>query len=389
MREDFSPLAGGRAHRVLARAGFDRGDVRGVARTAAIVAVVTWGPLAVLAAAQGVFLADTVTVSFARDLATHVRLLVAVPLVLLADIVVGPQLTRTVRQLIEARLVSSDDAPRLEAALDEVLRRRDSDLAEVALTVLAYTFAWNATAMQASTGVSTWLTGSAATDGMHFTFAGWWYVLVSAPVFLFLSARWFWRGIVWGLFLARVAELDLGLVATHPDEAGGLAFMGQGQAAFGIIVFAYSSVLSALLAGRVMYGGAHVMDFKVLLGGFVVVAVAVVSSPLLVLVRPLGAARRTALARYSALLTAHNRTFERRWLDGREGAGDDLLGGPDASSVADLGAAFAAVQRMRLLPIDRLTMVVLAASAIAPMIPLVALEIPLKDIVMRLLSVLA
>ena len=56
-----------------------------------------------------------------------------------------------------------------------------------------------------------------------------WYVGVSVPAFLFLGLRWFWRGFVWSRFLARLSRLDLRLVATHQDGAGGIAFVGGGQ----------------------------------------------------------------------------------------------------------------------------------------------------------------
>lgn len=383
---DFSPL-GGPAHRVLSRIGRSR-DARGLLRTATTLSLLTWGPLLALSAGAGLLFSDAVTVSFARDLGAHVRFLIAVPLFLLADLVVGPQLTTIVQRLVESRLVSAADTPRLEAALDEVARRRDSRVAEATLLVLAYLIAWTATGTMRSGAISTWVATTSGA-GVYLTAAGWWYVGVSAPVFVFLFLRWVWRGIVWSRFLARIARLDLGLVATHPDEAGGIAFLGSGQSAFGIVVFAFSAVLSGTIAERILYGGAHVMDVKAPLIGFVILAVATVFGPLLVLARPLGAARSAALARYSALLTAHHRAFETRWLDGRETAGGELLGSSDASSLADLGAAFEAVEKMQIVPIRSPAVVVVAACAVLPMLPAVALEVPLRDVLIKLMGILA
>jgi hypothetical protein len=121
--------------------------------------------------------------------------------------------------------------------------------------------------------------------------------------------------------------------------------------------------------------------------GFLVFALVAVLGPLVVLAAPLAATRRRALARYSALMTAHNRAFEERWLDVGSG-GADLLGSPDGSSLADLGAAFAAVQQMRTLPLSRNAIVAVIALAAAPMLPLVALEVPVKDIVTSLVGIL-
>jgi hypothetical protein len=41
-------------------------------------------------------------------------------------------------------------------------------------------------------------------------------------LFWFLLLRWLWRHAVWGLLLRDLARLELRLVATHPDGAGGL-----------------------------------------------------------------------------------------------------------------------------------------------------------------------
>ena len=384
----FEPLAGGPAHRVLSRAGLLPNDARGVVRSAVLLAMVGWVPLVLLSAMQGILLDGGVTIPFARDMAAHARILFAVPVFCLAELVVGQQLASVVGRLVHTRLVSEADVPRLETALADLARRRDSNLDESVLLVLAFAGGWSGAHVRSATGVTTWL--MTVTDtGMHFTLPGWWYAVVSAPIFLFLFLRWLWRGVLWSRFLWRLARVDLGLVATHPDHAGGLAFVGGGQAAFGIVLFALSAVLSAELAERVVYGGAHVMEHKALLGGWVVLGVAVVFGPLLVLARPLAAARQTALGRYSVLLTAHHRAFEARWLDRHDAVGEALLGSPDPSSLADLGAAYGAVEQMRPVPVTASSLVGVALAAALPLVPLVALEVPLRDIIIRLIGILA
>ena len=85
-------------------------------------------------------------------------------------------------------------------------------------------------------------------EGARLTVAGWWCALVSNPLFWFLLLRWLWRHAVWGLLLRDLAGLDLRLVATHPDGAGGLAFIGQYPNAFAAFVFALSCVVGAAIA---------------------------------------------------------------------------------------------------------------------------------------------
>ena len=76
---DLAPLAGGPAYHLLRRARLFSTDALTLVRTAALLSAVTWLPLLVLSAVDGLLLPGTVTLPFARDAATHVRFLVAVP----------------------------------------------------------------------------------------------------------------------------------------------------------------------------------------------------------------------------------------------------------------------------------------------------------------------
>ena len=221
-------------------------------------------------------------------------------------------------------------------------------------------------------------------SGGGLTAAGWWYVAVSVPVFQFLVYRWLWRGAVWTGFLQRVARLDLRLVASHPHRAGGLG----GQQSFAIVAFAVAAVGSARFAQQILHAGAHVADFKMVLGGFVAIATVVVFAPLAVFAPRLTALRRESHGEYSRLAGGHHRAFEARWLR-RDDAGSELLGSPDVSSLADLDTAFQNVTALRTFPVDRRNVAVVAVAAALPMVPLVMLEIPVAEILRRILGILA
>ena len=221
-------------------------------------------------------------------------------------------------------------------------------------------------------------------SGGGLTAAGWWYVAVSVPVFQFLVYRWLWRGAVWTGFLQRVARLDLRLVASHPDRAGGLG----GQQSFAIVAFAVAAVGSARFAQQILHAGAHVADFKMVLGGFVAIATVVVFAPLAVFAPRLTALRRESHGEYSRLAGGHHRAFEARWLR-RDDVGSELLGSPDVSSLADLDTAFQNVTALRTFPVDRRNVAVVAVAAALPIVPLVMLEIPVAEILRRILGILA
>jgi len=176
-----------------------------------------------------------------------------------------------------------------------------------------------------------------------------------------------------------VARLDLQLVASHPDRAGGLGFIATGEQSFAIVVFAVAAVDSARFAQQILHAGAHVADFKMVLGGFVAIATVVVFAPLAVFAPRLTALRRESHGEYSRLAGGHHRAFEARWLR-RDDVGSELLGSPDVSSLADLDTAFQNVTALRTFPVDRRNVAVVAVAAALPIVPLVMLEIPVAEI---------
>src|SRR5664279_1124262 len=80
-----------------------------------------------------------------------------------------------------------------------------------------------------------------------------WYEIVSIPIFQFVLLRWYLRFFIWFQFLWQVSKLDLHLIPTHPDRAGGLAFLGKSSYAFSPILFAQGALLAGVIASRVLY----------------------------------------------------------------------------------------------------------------------------------------
>jgi len=60
-----------------------------------------------------------------------------------------------------------------------------------------------------------------------------------------LLPAWLWRLVLFFLLLKRIARLDLAIVPTHPDGAGGWRFMERFPKAFSLFAFAVSAVLAS------------------------------------------------------------------------------------------------------------------------------------------------
>jgi hypothetical protein len=159
-----------------------------------------------------------------------------------------------------------DDYPDFDSAVADTLKLRDSTLAEVVILGITYASAYAALS-KFSSNVSTWhaLLGE---SGHRLTLAGYWYVLVAVPIFQFLTYRWLWRLFK---FLRRVSKLDLQLIPTHPDRAGGLSFLGDAHRAFVIIIFAIACTASGLFCREVLFEGVSIQSFKFPVAAYVVV----------------------------------------------------------------------------------------------------------------------
>ena len=62
---------------------------------------------------------------------------------------------------------------------------------------------------------------------------------------------------------------------------------------------------------------------------------------------------------------------------------EPLLGTADLQSLADLGNSFEIIRNMRPMPFGLYLALVLLASAVAPMVPLLLIAFPLDELVLR------
>ena len=277
--EDFSLAKGGPFFRLLVRTRLMRDDLAPVTRRAVFFSLLAWLPLLVLSAIEGAAFGHTVKIPFLYDFPVSVRLLLAIPLLIVAEGVIDERLMEAVRHFVRSGLVEEKNFPKFRSTVRQTLRMRDSFLAEgiiVALVIFSTVFL-----RLEFSGSSTWQI-LVSPSGVTRTMAGWWHVFVSLPMFQFLTVRWLWRYLIWCWLLWRISRLDLQLIPTHPDRAAGLGFLGEAQAKFGIIVLALSSILSSHWGEEILFGVASLADYKMMILVYVVLVLLVLLGPLLV-----------------------------------------------------------------------------------------------------------
>ena len=385
---DFSVVLGGPLYQLVRRAHLSGDGLEMLVRRLIAIPLFAWLPLLILSVLGGRAWGDAVKVPFLADIETHARFLLALPLLIVAELVVHQRMRPVARQFLERGLIPERSRARFDLAVASATRLRNSVVAEVLLIAFVYLvgalYVWPR--YNIALDVSTWYAVPTG-GGQHLSPAGWWFVYLSLPMFQFILFRWYFRLFVWMRFLWHVTRCDLSLVPTHPDRAGGLGFLSLTVIAFAPVLLAHGVLLSGLIADRIFFHTATLPDFKAQLAVVVVFLLVIVLGPLLLFTPHLGLARQVGLREYGTLAQRYVREFDDKWLRGGAPADEALMGSADIQSLADLGNSFEVVRSMRTVPFTRDTVLQLAVITLLPVVPLLLTMISLEELLKGLLKV--
>ena len=385
---DFSLVLGGPLFQLLRRTHLSNDALEMARQRIIVIALLAWLPLLLLSALEGNLLGGNVAVPFLMDVEVHIRFLLAIPLMVSAELVVHRRMLMLVKQFLERNLIPQHAMPRFDAAIRSAFRLRNSTLAEVLLLALVYSLGvlviWR---HYVALDAPTWFATPSA-DGSTLSFAGMWYAYLSVPIFQFLLVRWYFRLFIWTRFLWQVSRIDLNLVPTHPDRTGGLGFLAATSFAFIPLLMAHGVMLAGNLANQIFYLGSTLPEFKGEIALMVFFLLCVVFGPLLVFAPQLAAAKRTGLREYGALAQRYVREFDAKWLRGGAPADEPLVGSGDIQSLADLGNSYEVLRTMRVAPVSKDAILRIAAAVLVPIVPLALTMMPLEELLKKLLGIL-
>ena len=384
---DFSLVLGGPLFQLFRRTRLSGDALELLRRRILAITLFTWLPLLFLSLLEGRAFGGAIKIPFLSDIEAHVRFLIALPMLVFAELVVHRRVSPLVRRFVERRIVVTEDLPGFNAAVNSALRARNSVAVELTLLFLVYTLGLWIWRSQIALGAATWYALPDRT-GFHFTWAGYWYAFVSIPVFQFILLRWYMRLVLWFRLLWRISRLNLHLTAAHPDRAGGIGFLGKSSYAFGPILFAQGALLAGLIANRVLYEGRSLTSFKMEAAGLIGAFVLFILGPLVMFTPQLDRTRRKGSAEYGLLANRYVFGFEEKWIRGGAPEMGELLGTGDIQSLADLGNSYAMVREMRIVPFGIQDMARLAAATAAPLLPLTLTIFSLEELVSRLIKIL-
>jgi hypothetical protein len=381
--KDFSLVLGGPLFQLFRKSHLAGDNLDLLYRRLLVITLFAWLPLLLLST-LGSSAGNLGQLSFFHDVEVHVRFLIALPILVAAELVVHARMRPVVRNFVERRIVPPQDLPRFHGAIESAIRLRNSISLEAGLILVVYTLGlwiWHG---RVTLHAPTWyaMPGGA----WHLTPAGYWYVFVSIPVVQFILLRWYVRLFIWFRFLWHVSRINIRLIPTHPDRSAGLGFLGKSAYAFGPILFAQGAMLAGLVATRVLYKGESLLSFKLQVGGFIVFFVLAILGPLLMFTPKMARAKRKGLADYGLLAQRYVESFEQKWVLRDSTPSDELLGAADIQSLADLGNSYALVREMRTVPFGLEDISRLAIATAAPLLPLLLTIFSLEELILRIIK---
>lgn len=348
-----------------------------------LFALFAWLPVAVWAWFRGRALPGQLAEPLLTHYGVHVRCLVAIPLFIIAEGTVHAVTRRLVGQLI-ARGILQDSAE-LRETVERLTRLRSK--AAPWVFIGAVTLALAISPGQHQPHDLLWASGGSAAPGT-FGFGGWWYMYVARTLYIALGLAWLWRLFLLGRLLRQVSKLDLSLVPTHPDRFAGLEPLSRLPTAFAPVILALSSVVASGWAHGVVYHGTALSSLRVPAALFVVLATLLFISPVLGFTPILMKTRRRALDEYGALVARHGRGVRERWVNGKPVVDEALLTAPEIGPVADTISMYDAVTRIQPFLVSKGALGAVIAASMVPMVVVVALRIPLPELIKTLLKAL-
>ena len=374
----FLIARGGPFYDLQQRLGLVHERALNAGRRAALLIGLAWGVPLLLSAVAGHAIGPAAGRPFLLDLGAWARFFVAIAIFVLMERLVEERLRSHLRQFTRAPLIAPGAQPAAAEAVVRALRRRDLRLAEIVCVIAAYAITLSGVWLALGADATSWLV-TMGPEGARLTAAAWWCVLVSSPLFWFLLLRWLWRHAVWGLLLRDLSRLELRLVATHPDGAGGLAFIGQYPNAFAAFVFALSCVLGAAIARTLLQGELTAAAYGQLMAAWLVVVIILFGLPLLAFSGPLRRLKEATLLTASSVATRHERAAERKLLGSNMSAPGDAET-TAAGEIPDTAKLYAAAKKLSTFLISRAAIVPVAAAALLPLVAAGATQLPVREL---------
>jgi hypothetical protein len=379
MRES-SLVRGGPFYRVQEATHLLTAERWNLGRRILIAICLGWVPLVLLT----LFLKPDTIGSLLNDYTVNFRMLIAVPVLLAGQVIMDSVFRMIIAHIRDADLLPSPERAKMDLTISSLTRLRDSLVAEAIIVVVVY--ANVAGLIGARLAMAQGWALSDIGSGYHLSLAGWYYALVSQLIYRFLLGISLWKWCLWVGFLFRLSRLDLQLIPTHPDQHGGVGFLGISPLAIAPTVLVVCGAIGSTWRTQILYHGAHLMNFKIDAFILLVIMLIVAMGPLVLFVPKLGRLYRQGILQYGTLGQIHSVDFHKKWILNRKGHEDEFLTAPEISTLIDYASTYENVEKLLPFPFDRGGVIGLVLAIVIPLMPVVLAEVPFVTVVKGLLS---
>src|SRR4029077_3810037 len=102
-------------------------------RRVLVVSLAAWLPLLILSLIEGHASSGNLRIPFLLDVEAHVRFLIALPMLVIAEVVVHRRISPLIQRFVDRKIVVEKDLPAFRATIQSTLRIRNSAVTEFAL----------------------------------------------------------------------------------------------------------------------------------------------------------------------------------------------------------------------------------------------------------------
>jgi len=342
---------------------------------------VAYAPLIVISAMEGTFNSRGSDVPLVRDVALHLRFLLAVPILILSRPVVQRSTSAVCEYTYNVLLCEEDREHVFLPAVKRVRHHNESWTSLVVILVLVI-------------GVSFFLHISSVEDPSVISLRGWfgapdsggfkvsstyiWYSTISMSLFRFLLLKWLWTYCGWIWLLIKIAGCKLNLTPHHSDKVCGLNLLVFPQNGFNLLFVALAITSSGAFINRMLYRHASFEFILLEIGILVAASFVMLLGPYLFFMPKLFAARR--LANFSMATKSHQLSadYDREWIQTKVTGNADEK--PDPSVMIDFYSTYEITEKIRPLVFNVRDLVALAVPIALAFLPTLLTKMSLKEL---------
>ena len=309
--------------------------------------------------------------NFLEDYAAYAQYFVGIPLLLIARNVLDHGWRNIQDIVVKSGILSGDKYEQYKKSCIRIREVAFSRSTTIFIVMVGYLMSLFWFIGELTNGSDTYHTYIVSGEWLERpTTAGLYIALISIPIYSLVIVYWFTKYASWVAFLWRLAKSEPKLIGHHIDRTGGLQFLSQPIAVFGIIIFAVGVVQVATTFYKIEVEGSALMSLQVMTAPIVYVIFAPLFFivPFFFFTKQLYAARMKSIRELNQL----GYRFDLLRMTHFDQKKDSLEEIEIFSPLCDLSGVYENVVKMKIWPLDLGSISRLFLSAIVPMLPLLS-----------------